>query len=223
LVACVLVSRLVYFKADCLKTGLYASSGKVAYQQGDYAKAQNLFRDQVAWSEFCHLPASSTATAYNNIALTYMHQKQYGKAKAWLSLAPQDAKTQFNLEKIQSNLDANPPSNAPAGLYWQYAGEGSWNTVEVKPEESQYVIQFSGMYMGAMSLYYGPNTGNFSTVTAIKNNQAVYHSVDDASAAGTDCTVNLDFAGQNLTLKSVGDCGFGDNVMASGKFMKVED
>lgn len=210
-------------KADCLKAGIYASAGKVAYQQGAYANALDLFRSQIAWSEFCHLPENSRATAYNNIALTYMHLGQYGKAKAWLSLAPEDKKTQFNLAQVESKLAANPVSEGPAGLYWQYAGQGSWNTVEVKPEESQYVIRFSGLYMGAMSLYYGPNVGGFSTVTAIKDNQAVYRSINDASAEGTDCTVTFSFSAQDVGLKSVGDCGFGDNVQASGHFVKVGD
>ncbi|KAB7895458.1 tetratricopeptide repeat protein [Rouxiella sp. S1S-2] len=208
-------------KADCLKTGIYASAGKAAYQQGAYAKAQDLFKSQVAWSEFCHLPEGATATAYNNIALTYMHLGQYGKAKAWLSLAPQDKKTQFNLAKIESQLAEAPRSSGPAGLYWQYAGQGSWNTIEVKPEESQFVIHFSGLYMGAMSLYYGPNVGDFSTVTAIKDNQAVYRSIDDATAEGTNCTVTMNFAGENLSLKSIGDCGFGQNVTASGDYVRV--
>lgn len=210
-------------KADCLKTGFYASAGKAAYQQGNFTRAQDLFRDQVAWSEFCHLPASVTATAYNNIALTYLHQGQYGKAKAWLSLAPQDRKTQFNLEKIESKLLVEPISEQPAGLYWQYAGQGSWNTVEIKPEESQYVIRFRGMFMGAMSLYYGPNTGDFSTMTAIINHQAVYHSINDVNAEGADCTVTMSLSGQNLHMKTVGDCGFGENVQATGQYMKVED
>ncbi|WP_369789825.1 tetratricopeptide repeat protein [Rouxiella sp. WC2420] len=210
-------------KTDCLKTGIYASAGKVAYQQGDYTKAQNLFRNQVAWSEFCHLPASETSTAYNNIALTYLHLGQYGKAKAWLSLAPQDRKTQFNFKKVENKLLAKPITEDPAGLYWQYAGQGSWNTVEVKPEESQYVIQFRGMFMGTMSLYYGPNTGDFSTMTAIKHHQALYNSINDVSAAGSDCTVAMSFAGQSLSLKTTGDCGFGENVQATGQYVKVED
>lgn len=209
-------------KADCQKTGLYASQGKVAYQQGDYAKAQDLFRNQVAWSEFCHLPASAISTAYNNIALTSLHQGQYGKAKAWLSLAPLDKKTQHNLKQVETKLLEDPLTEQPAGLYWQYAGEGSWNTIEVKPEESQYLIRFKAMYMGAMSLYYGPNTGDFSTVTPIKDHQALYHSINDINAEGTDCTVTMSFSGLNLDLKSVGDCGFGENVQASGQYVKVK-
>ncbi len=208
-------------KADCLKISTYASRGKVAYQQGEYTKAQNLFRSQVAWSEFCQMPESAKATAYNNIALTYIHQGQYGEAKAWLSLASEDKKTQYNLKQVENKLLAKPVSEQPAGLYWQYAGEGSWNTVEVKPEESQYVIRFVGMYMGDMSLYYGPNTGDFSTMTAITNNRAEYHSINDIYAGGANCTVTMNFSAQNLNLKSVGDCGFGYNVHAAGQYMKV--
>jgi len=211
-------------KADCLKTGIYASAGKVAYQQGDYAKAQELFRDQVAWSEFCHLPASATSVAYNNIALTYLHLGQYGKALAWLGLASQqDQKTRVNLAQVQSKLALKPLAEGPTGLYWQYAGQGSWNTLEVKPEGSQFVIHFSGLSMGAMSLYYGPNTGEFSTVTTIKDQQAVYQGINDENAGGADCRVTMNFSRQSAVLNTVGDCGFGHNVSAAGTFQRVSE
>ena len=34
--------------ADCVKAGIYASAGKVAYQQGEFAKAREVFRNQMA-------------------------------------------------------------------------------------------------------------------------------------------------------------------------------
>jgi hypothetical protein len=208
-------------EADCVKAGIYASAGKVAYSQGDMGKAREIFRNQVAWSEFCHKPQDQIATAYNNIALTYIKQGDLLKAKAWLMLAPADKKSQYNLSLIQPKLDAMPPSQNPAGLYWQYAGFGSWNLLEVKAEEAQFKIDFSGLYMGQMSLYYGPNIGEFSVVTAIKDNHAVYHETDDASAGGGECSVEMNFAPQSVNLHTLNDCGFGHNVRAEGEFVRV--
>ncbi|MFS7357429.1 tetratricopeptide repeat protein [Rahnella inusitata] len=206
--------------ADCVKAGIYASAGKVAYQQGEFAKAREVFRNQVAWSEFCHKPQDQIATAYNNIALTYIRQGNYRKAKAWLMLAPADKKSQYNLSQIQPKLDALPKPESAAGEYWQYAGYGSWNLVDVKAEEAQFKIDFSGQYMGQMSLYYGPNIGEFSVVTAIKDNHAVYHEADDASAGEGQCTVEMNFADENVRLHTTGDCGFGHNVQAEGEFVR---
>ncbi len=206
---------------DCLKAGIYASAGKVAYQQGQYDKAREVFRDQVAWSEFCHKPQDTIATAYNNIALTYIRQGQYRKAKAWLALAPEDKKSRYNLSQIQPKLDALPAAPSVAGLYWQYAGFGNWNVVEVKAEEAQFRIDFSGMYMGLMSLYYGPNTGEFSVVTTVKEGKAEYHEADDKNAGGGQCVVNMDFAAEQVSLHTLGDCGFGMNVQAEGPFVRV--
>jgi len=36
--------------ADCVKAGIYAAAGKVAYQQGDMGKAREIFRNQVRFS-----------------------------------------------------------------------------------------------------------------------------------------------------------------------------
>lgn len=206
---------------DCLKAGIYASAGKVAYQQGQFEKAREVFRDQVAWSEFCHKPQDTIATAYNNIALTYIRQGQYRKARAWLALAPDDKKSAYNLSQIQAKLDALPAAVSVAGLYWQYAGYGNWNVVEVKAEEAQFRIDFSGMYMGLMSLYYGPNTGEFSVVTTVKEGKAEYNQADDQNAGGGQCVVNMDFAAEQVNLHTLGDCGFGMNVQAEGPFVRV--
>jgi ketosteroid isomerase-like protein len=77
------------------------------------------------------------------------------------------------------------------------------------------------MYMGLMSLYYGPNTGEFSVVTAVKEGKAEYREADDKNAGGGQCVVNLDFAAEQVNLHTIGDCGFGMNVQAEGPFVRV--
>ncbi|MFZ4835494.1 tetratricopeptide repeat protein [Rouxiella sp. Mn2063] len=209
-------------KSDCQKAGIYGQAGNVAYQQQDYFKARDLFRDQVAWSEFCHLSKSVIATAYNNIALAYIHQGMYRKANAWLMLAPDDKKSEFNRHQIQQQLDALPVSPSPVGEYWQYAGLGSWNIVEVKSVGKQFEVEYSGLSMGVSSLYYGPATGSFSAITTIKDGKAVYHQTGDIIDGEQHCTVHMSFSGDSLAMRTIGDCGFGRNVRAEGTYIRVE-
>ncbi|WP_114194554.1 tetratricopeptide repeat protein [Edaphovirga cremea] len=207
-------------EADCEKIADYAALGNAAYQKGDYVKAADHFRDQVAWSEFCQHPQSALATAYNNSALAYLRQGQLRKARAWLALAADDKKSQYNLSRMQDSLTALAKPTSPVGEYWQYAGFGSWNTVEVKAKGERYEIHYDGLYMGAMALYYGPNIGEFTAVAAIKDQQAVYHQSDDSDYGGT-CDVEMVFSDENVALKTHGDCGFGHNVRADGEFVRV--
>ena len=207
-------------EADCRNVGQYAVKGQAAYQSGDYARARDIFRDQVAWSEFCRQPEGATVTAYNNIALAYLRQGMWLKARAWLQLAPDDEKSRYNLSLMQPQLDALPPPRSPAGEYWQYAGYGNWNTLVVKPQGDHFAIEYSGLYMGAMALYYGPNIGEFSTVTAIRDRHAVYHQSAE-SDFGSACDVSMAFTDHDVTLATDGDCGFGHNVRAQGVYWRV--
>lgn len=207
-------------EADCRNVGQYAVKGQAAYQNGDYARARDIFRDQVAWSEFCRQPEGATVTAYNNIALAYLRQGMWLKARAWLQLAPDDEKSRYNLSLMQPQLDALPPPRSPAGEYWQYAGYGNWNTLVVEPQGDRFAIEYSGLYMGAMALYYGPNIGEFSTVTAIRDRHAVYHQSAE-SDFGSACDVSMAFTDHDVTLATDGDCGFGHNVRAQGVYWRV--
>jgi tetratricopeptide (TPR) repeat protein len=203
---------------DCQQADSYATLGAKAYQQGDYARARDIFRDQVAWSEFCHFPKNAIITAYNNIALSYFHQNEFRKAKAWLQLAPDDKKSQFNLAQVAEKLAGQTTALTPTGEYWQYAGMGSWNIVSVTKLSQGYHIEFNGVYMGQMALYYGPNTGEFSTDSDIDAQQAVYHQTEEQ---GGQCDVTLHFHSESVSLTTHGNCGFGHNVRAAGEFWRV--
>lgn len=75
------------------------------------------------------------ATAYNNVALTWMRQGEWRKAQARLTINPNDAKSIYNLGLIKEKLAALPKSDSPAGEYWNYAGLATWETLIVKPTE----------------------------------------------------------------------------------------
>lgn len=84
--------------ADCEKITDYASQGEREYQAKNYDNARKAFEEQVSWSEQCDLPQSALATAYNNVAMALIHMGEYRRAQAWLTLAPQDSKSRYNLE-----------------------------------------------------------------------------------------------------------------------------
>ncbi|MBB1582464.1 tetratricopeptide repeat protein [Serratia sp. OS31] len=206
--------------ADCHKVASYAELGKNAYQRGDYLRAADIFRDQAAWSEFCGLDRQATATAYNNVALALMHAGELLKARAYLALAPQDSKSQHNLKLLQERLAKRAPLTGPGGVYWQYAGRGVWNEVEVKPQDERWLISYSGYYMPQMGLYYGPNMGEFAQTLPIEQGKAVYRQREPEDAMA--CDVAMQFTRDGLDMHTQGDCGFGFNVRAEGHFVRVE-
>lgn len=206
--------------ADCVKAGIYASAGKVAYQQGEFAKAREVFRNQVAWSEFCHKPQDQIATAYNNIALTYIRQGNYRKAKAWLMLAPADKN--HNTTSARSSQNSmrcqNPRARRANTGNTPVMAVGIWWTSKPKRHSLKSTSPVS--IWGRCRCTTARTSAN-SVVTAIKDNHAVYHEADDASAGEGQCTVEMNFADENVRLHTTGDCGFGHNVQAEGEFVRV--
>jgi len=204
--------------ADCAKVSRYGQTGDAAYQQRNYVKAYNLYQQQAAWSQFCQLPTSTQATAFNNVALTYLRRDEPLKAKAWLSIFPEDKKSIYNLSLVEPALVQLPTATSPEGEYWQYAGYGEWNTLKVTRKGQQFTIDYSGLYMGVMSMYGGPNMGEFSVVSPISDHHALYQ-IDEGE--GINCKVDIAFQTDSVTLHTEGDCGFGHNVQAEGSYMRV--
>ncbi len=211
-------------EADCAKIPTYASQGEAFYKAKNYDKAREAFKRQVMWSEGCVLDDKAIATAYNNVALTWMRQGEWRKARAWLMISPDDAKSVYNLSLIKDKLAALPAPNSVAGEYWQYVGMASWSTLIVKPvkKTSDYQIDFQGYYFGLMGLYSGPNMGEFSEKVTLKNNKGVV-----AIREGDDihCDIPLSFSPEAVDLSGNGnslDCGFGMNVSADGHYVRVD-
>lgn len=208
---------------DCKKISRYSADGNKAYSSKDYDKAREHFTTQVAWSEFCQETDDKTSTAYNNVALTYIHQNSPLKAKAWLSLSPKSQKSQYNLALIRDALAALPAATDFSGEYWQYAGFGQWNTFTVTPKGQQYHIEFNGLYMPNMALYYGPNIGELSGLINIDNNKAIYKGSEQPDDPQSTCEISIGFSENKnrASLMTDGECLFGFNVVAYGDFERV--
>ncbi|WP_312585761.1 hypothetical protein [Acinetobacter sp.] len=212
--------------SGCSQVQNYANNGKKFYDQKQYQKAIEQFKQQAAWSSFCamNVEDGGTAfserditTAFNNVGLSYAKLGNPQWARAWFSVYPKAQSSQFNLKQLPA---PEKPKNL-AGKYVRYAGFGEWNTMEVKRTSNAYQIEFNGFYMGLRSLIYGPNLGGFSTRMPLNKIQTNY-SVED-------CKIDLKFqfsaqSGQQIVVNSSNpmSCGFGHNVSAEGAYLKVE-
>lgn len=211
--------------ADCFKINEFSVEGGRYYKLKQYAKAREQYEQQVGWSESCQLDEQKTATAYNNVALTYIHEGNYLKARAWLSILPDDKKSIFNLGKISGNIKSSVEqlSSRSEGQYWQYAGKSLWNFITIKPQGQKYKFDFQGYYAGLMAMYYGPNMGEFSAVLEVKGGKAHY-SMTEKDEDYFDCVYDFDIKKDMLKVERTAgsSCGFGHNVSAEGVYYRVE-
>lgn len=213
-------------RLECAKVKNYAASGKKIYDQQQYQKAINAFKQQAAWAAFCQFNHEESGvsfspqainTAFNNVGLSYAKLGQHGWGRAWFSVFPEMKSSQFNL----AQLPAPKKSNNLAGTYARHAGFGQWKTLTVKRNKNAYEIKFNGLYMGGRSLIYGPNIGVFYTNMPLNQSQAEYRY--------EDCIIRLTFGfdpqqGHYIQAdeNENASCGFGHGVTADGRYMKVE-
>lgn len=211
------------FVADCAKIPDYARQGEQLYKAKNYAGAREAFEKQVTWSESCRLDSKAIATAYNNVALTWMREGEWRKARAWLMIKPDDRKSVYNLGLIKDKLAALPAPSTAAGEYWNYAGMGTWETLIIKPlkNKSDFQVDFQGYYLGMMAIYYGPNMGEFSEKVTLKDNAGV---IALREGDYIHCDISLTVSPDAIDVKTddPSQCGFGANVSADGRYLRVD-
>ncbi|MBW9929056.1 tetratricopeptide repeat protein [Escherichia coli] len=212
--------------ADCAKITMYASQGQALYKAKNYPAARKYFEQQAAWSEDCKAnDEKAIATAYNNVALTWMHENQWRKARAWLMLLPQDPKSIYNLQLIKDKLAALPSDFSTTNEYWNYAGKATWNTLTFKLARLTGTMQvdFQGNYFGMTGIYNGPNIGEFSESVTLKNGTGVIVLRDDTDDM-IHCNITLKLTTETLDVSTdtPNNCGFGANVSADGPYLRVD-
>lgn len=212
--------------ADCLRVKNFSIAGTNHYKLKEYSKAREQYEQQVAWSESCQLSEQEIATAYNNVALTYIHERKYLKAKAWLDIQPTSKKSIFNHNKVKDQIETSIKNNSkkPEGRYWLYAGKSLWNEFTINKKNDSYEFNFEGYSAGLMAMYYGPNIGSFSALLNIDNSEAHLDMTKEKDAE-SDCVYKFTFTGTKLTVERTSgtSCGLGHNVSAEGTYQKVEE
>ena len=212
----------------CSKVKQYGLLGKKYYDQQQYSKALDQFKDQAAWSSFClannevsglKITERDVEIANNNVGLTYVKLNKPQWAKAWFLRDEETKSSQFNLSK----LPAPKASDDLSGTYVSRSGFGQWDTISIKKSNHQYEVEFEGYYFGLYGLIYGPNMGEFGITMPLSAKKAKF--------TYEDCKIDLNFAfntklGQHIQVaENSGEsgCGFGHNVSAQGTYVKVED
>ena len=162
------------------------------------------------------------AIAQNDLALAYIAKGDYLQARLWCqeALGSDDSNKDVlsNLAKISEKLRNWKWPITTTGEYLQYAGMGQWNSFCVRQLNADKIsVSFSGMWNGLGFLKYGPSgIGDFKATVALKNGTAVYD-----GEAEFPCKVHMKFMPDQVELSQTGDCGFGHNVEASGRFDRV--
>lgn len=162
------------------------------------------------------------AIAQNDLAVAYMAKGDYVRARLWCQEAVHSDRSNkdalANLAKINEKLKNWQWPGTMTGEYLQYAGMGQWNSVCIRERNANQIsVAFDGMWNGGAFLEYGPSgIGDFEATLAVKNGIAVY-----AGEPDFPCRVRMNFASGHVDLEQSGDCGFGHNVEASGRFDRV--
>lgn len=202
--------------SECSVVQRYALTGSSAYQKGHYNEARDYFIKQAGWSETCYEQEALRAMIYNNIALTFIQQHEYLKAKAWLLLTPKNKQSIYHMKLIQPKLEVLDQPSGPAGEYWQYAGKGTWNKFFVTPSGKYFRIMFQGIFAGENAMSGNTHVSIFEDTLPIRDGKAVYHQEIDA------CDVTMQFTGTAVHFNTEGDCGLGYGIQAKGDFIRVK-
>ncbi len=215
-------------KQGCSKLSQYKQLGQKFYNQKNYKKALEQFKDQAAWTPFCqtngeefgiNISDKEVAIANNNVGLTYAKWAKPLWARVWFQIDENFQMSQFNLKQLPT-----PKQNSDlSGQYVSFSGFGQWNyiTVNKSPNKKNYDISFSSLYMGSRGLIYGPNTGEFDAQM----------SLNKKTGKTDECGISLKFGFNSkvgnfisvMQSESSEGCGyFGMNVSADGIYQKVE-
>jgi len=155
LIASLLASSLAV--ADCDSTARCNRMGAESYQKGDYAAALQHFQRQIDYAETAMERAEADADsaalqaardmALNNAALALMKAGDCLKSRAYLDLARAEARaTAANRRQLDARCAEAFSASATTGEYWQYAGHGLWNRIEVRPTGDE-TLTFDAWWM----------------------------------------------------------------------------
>jgi tetratricopeptide (TPR) repeat protein len=198
------------------------SLGTESLKRGDIDTAISFFKAQVGFAEDAQNKAESV-TAYNNLAVAYLHERDYFRALSWTRLAlrvnPQNKAAKFNLQRIESNTKNHKWSTDVTGLYVRYSGRAQWDSVRVSQSKGSAIsFHLLAYRIGLAWRQYGPGSyGDIDGQAVLtEGREAVYKDPDFES-----CRIMFRFKEDTLSVKQEGDCGFGYGVDATGDYERI--
>jgi hypothetical protein len=198
-------------------------NGKEALSNGDLAKAERYFRDQVGYAEDAQ-DEKQIVAAYNNMSSVYLNAREYFRARIWIRLAlrtePKDTIAEQNLKSIQERLRDRAWPTSVNGTYVRYAGRGFWDAfcVNVTGDRKIHTC-LRTMRIGGAWREYGPaSIGDIECDGELATNGG-YRCRNDQVPS---CNISMTFADQSVSLKQEGDCGFGYGVDATGDYDRID-
>lgn len=222
--------------------------GTVALRAGRLEEAVHLFEQEASFAEMADIdrqirhpetvkgaPCKISLAAYDNLSVAYFEKHDYPYARAWALAAlrcdDRDSAARENLSKAERALLGFQWPKTPRGLYVQYAGRGTWQTIIVDSSSEDSVhICFSGLWWGAAGEDQGPSgIGDLRAtlplhLTKEKDGDGTKADYKTRENTGRECMIFLGFFVDKLEAMQLGtdsDCGFGHNVMATGTYQRV--
>jgi hypothetical protein len=222
---------------DCDSVRSCNRLGTEAYQAGDYLLAAEHFDRQIDYAETALQNSADEARkerlqaardlALNNAALAYLKAGECLKARAYLDLARAEARaTLANRRQLTARCGEAPAESATPGIYWQYAGHGLWNRVQISPTGDE-TLRLDAFWMrtgrGPMDEY---------GIKAFGELQQVALHIDGTDARGqfdgldesTSCRLVLRFIGQSILIEIGADpnCQIGGaGALLQGRYVLV--
>lgn len=200
--------------SDCDSVRSCNRRGTEAYQAGDLLRAAEHFDRQIDFAETALQNNADEASqerlqaardlALNNAALARLKSGECRKASVYLDLARSEARaTLANRRQLGARCADVLAESATTGVYWQYAGHGLWNRVQIAPTGDE-TLRLDAFWMrtgmGPMDDY---------GIKAFGELQQVALHVDGADARGlfdgldesTPCSLTLRFLGQAIDIE----------------------
>jgi len=236
-----LLSSLLMFGlaagTDCDSVTSCNRLGTAAYEAGDYLLAVERFGRQIDYAETALQNSADEASqerlqaardlALNNAALAHLKAGECLKAGAYLDQARAEARaTLANRRQLSARCGDTLAQSASTGIYWQYAGHGLWNRVQIAPTGDE-TLRLDAFWMrtgmGPMDEY---------GIKAFGELEQVALHVDGSSARGLfdgldenkPCSLALRFLGQSIEIEIADDADCqtgGAGALLQGRYVLV--
>lgn len=220
-------------ESDCASVAACNAAGSAAYQARDYAQALAHFERQIdladtaAGDETDAKAENARQLALNNAALALLRAGRCLRAAAYLDAAdPAHAATAANRGQWQKRCAAQPALTGAAGEYWQYAGHGSWNSLQLVEREGGLRVDAFWMRVGRGPLSEnGPAAfGSLEDVALeLDGSRAQARFEGNDGEVGCLLRMRFDDAGVELDIEDEDNCQVGGaGAWLGGRYRRVE-